>query len=42
MFTVRFALSYKGHMEKPVSGMDCPDALSVRAYKAKQLGNRIS
>ena len=42
MFMVRFALSYKDHLEKPVSGVDCPDALSAHAYKAKQLGNMLS
>ena len=42
MFMVWFALAYKDHMERPVSGVDCPDALSARAYKAKQLGNMLS
>ncbi len=35
MFGFCFALS-KEHLERPVSGMDCPDALSARFRKAKQ------
>jgi hypothetical protein len=42
MFVFCMALSHKEHQEKPVSGKDCPDALSVRSYKAKQRGNTIS
>jgi hypothetical protein len=42
MFLFRFARSNKEHKEKPVSGKDCPDALSARSYKAKLPGNMIS
>lgn len=42
MLTVCFARSLKDHMERPVSGLDCPDALFARAYKAKQSENLLS
>jgi hypothetical protein len=36
------AMSQKEHLEHPVSGLDCPDTVSARSYKAKQPGSMIS
>ena len=36
MFNIRFALSYNEHMEQPVSGVYCLDALFMRSYRTKQ------
>ena len=42
MFNVRFALSYREHMEQFLPGIYCLGSLLARSYKTKQLGCMIS
>ena len=42
MFNVRFALSYKEHMEQLLSSIDCLGSLLARSYKTKQIDCMIS